>query len=90
MSTKTKNCPRQTKLMMIKYQFLKETHMVKNSFNYFIGYNNDDDVIRLLQIKFPQMVGYVKHFQGNKTMSFTIIDNKLLKEYIKYGKGLEV
>ena len=36
------------------------------------------------------MVGYVKHFEGNKTMSFTIIDNKLLKEYKKYGKELEV
>ena len=36
------------------------------------------------------MVGYVKHFEGNKTMSFAIIDNKLLKEYKKYGKELEV
>ena len=36
------------------------------------------------------MVGYVKHFKGNKTMSFTIIDNKLSKEHKKYGKELEV
>ena len=29
------------------------------------------------------MIGYVKHFDSNKTMSFKIIDNKLLKEYTK-------
>ena len=32
------------------------------------------------------MVGYVKHFYSNKTMSFKVIDNKLLK---KYNKTLE-
>ena len=29
------------------------------------------------------MIGYVKHFDSNKTMSFKIIDNKLLKKYTK-------
>ena len=29
------------------------------------------------------MIGYVKHFDSNKTMSFKVIDNKLLKEYTK-------
>ena len=29
------------------------------------------------------MIGYVKHFDCNKTMSFKVIDNKLLKEYTK-------
>ena len=29
------------------------------------------------------MVGYVKHFDSNKAMSFKGIDNKLLKEYTK-------
>ena len=33
--------------------------MLKNSFKYFHGYN--DDVIRPLCIKLPQMIGYVKH-----------------------------
>ena len=56
--------------------------MVKNLLKYFIGYN-DDDVIRPLCIKFPQMVGYVKHFDSNKTMSFKVSDNKLLKKYNK-------
>ena len=45
----------------------------KGSLKYFIGYN--DDVIRLLCIKFPQMIDYAKHFHSNKTMSFKVIDN---------------
>ena len=52
----------------------------RNSLKYFIGYN-DDDVIRPLCINHPQMVGYVKCFDSNKTMPFKVIDNKLLKRY---------
>ena len=55
----------------------------KNSFKYYIGYNDGDDVIRPLSIKLPQMIGYVKHFDSNKTMSFKVIDNELLKNYNK-------
>ena len=29
------------------------------------------------------MIGYVKDFDSNKTMSFKVIDNKLLKKYTK-------
>ena len=29
------------------------------------------------------MIGYVKCFDSNKTMSFKVIDNKLLKNYNK-------
>ena len=29
------------------------------------------------------MIGYVKHFDSNKTMSFKVCDNKLLKKYNK-------
>ena len=29
------------------------------------------------------MIGYVKHFNSNKTMSFKVSDNKLLKKYKK-------
>ena len=29
------------------------------------------------------MIGYVKQFDSNKTMSFKVIDKKLLKSYIK-------
>ena len=55
----------------------------KNSFKYYIGYNDGDDCIRPLSIKLPQMIGYVKHFDSNKTMSFKVIDNELLKNYNK-------
>ena len=33
------------------------------------------------------MIGYVKHFDSNKTMSFKVNDNRLLKKYTKiWGK----
>ena len=60
----------------------KESYGTKTSLKYFIGYN-DGDVIRPLCILFPQMIGYVKHFDSNKTMSFKVSDNKLLKKYKK-------
>ena len=53
----------------------------KNSLKYFIGYN--DDVIKPLCIKLPQMIAYVKHFDSNKTMSSKVSNNKLLKKYTK-------
>ena len=37
----------------------EEPHGSKNSFKYFIGYN-DNDVIRSLCIKLPQMIGALK------------------------------
>ena len=62
----------------------KESYGTKNSLKYFIGYNDDDDdVIRPLCIRLPQMIGFVKCFDSNKTMSFKVSDNKLLKKYNK-------
>ena len=60
----------------------KESYGTKISLKYFIGYN-DDDAIRPLCIDVPQMIGYAKHFDSNKTMSFKVSDNKLLKKYSK-------
>ena len=60
----------------------KESYGTKYSLKYFIGYN-DDDVIRPLCIKLNQMLGYVKNFDTNKTMSFKVSANKLLKKYHK-------
>ena len=60
----------------------------KNSFKYFIGYY-DNDVIRSLCIKLPQMTGYDRKFDGNATMSFIVKDKKLLKYILKYGKQLK-
>ena len=60
----------------------KESYGKKDSIKYFVGYN-DGDVIRSLCVKFPQMVGYVKKFDGNKIMSFRVNDKKMLKKYNK-------
>ena len=59
----------------------KESSSAKSSLQYFIGYN--DDVIRPLCIKLPQMISCVKNFDSNKNMSFKFSDNKLLKKYNK-------
>ena len=59
----------------------KESYGTKNSVKYFIAYN--DDVIRSLCINLPQMTGYVKCFDSNKTMSFKVNDEKLLKKHNK-------
>ena len=58
----------------------EEPYGTKNSFKYFIGYN-DNDVIMPLCMKLPQTTGYVKKFEGNTTMSFKISDKQLLKKY---------
>ena len=60
----------------------EESFGTKNSHKYFIAYN-DDDAIRPSCIKLPQMIGYVKHFDSKKTMSFKVSDNKLLIKYTK-------
>ena len=66
----------------------KQPYGTKNSFKYFIGYN-DNDVIRPLCIKLPQMIGYVRKFEGNTTMSFKISDKQLLKKYNQIWKRVE-
>ena len=58
----------------------KGSYGTKNSLKYFIAYN-DDDIIRPLYITLPQIIGYVKHFDRNKTMK--ISNKKLLKKYNK-------
>ena len=45
----------------------QEPYSTKRSSKYFIEYN-DEDVIRPLCIILPQIIGYVKHFDSNKTM----------------------
>ena len=45
---------------------------------------NDNDNIIPLCIRLPQMIGYAKYFENyNKTISFKVIDKKLLKNYSK-------
>ena len=57
----------------------KEWYGTKKSVKSFIGYD-DNDVIRPLCIKLPQMIEYVKFFDSNKTMSFKVSDKKTVKK----------
>ena len=61
----------------------------KNSLKYFIGYNDEEDVIRPLLLKHPQLIGYLKEFDDSMTMSFRIDDSKLLKKYCKIWKTIK-
>ena len=45
----------------------KEPYGTKNSLKYFIGYN-DNDNIRPLCIRLPQMTGYARKFDENATL----------------------
>ena len=58
----------------------KESSGKKGSLKYFTGYNDEDNTIRPLTIKFPQMIRYIKNSDGIKTMSFKVNDKKLLKK----------
>ena len=65
----------------------KEPYGAKNSLKYFIGYN-DNDIIRPLCIRLPQMTGYARKFNENTTISF-IVKDKLLKKYSKIWETIE-
>ena len=60
----------------------------KNSLKYFIGYN-DNDVIRPLCVRLPQMTGYDRTFNENATISFKASNKQLLKNYNKIWEKVE-
>ena len=66
----------------------KEPYGTKNTFKYFIGYNNND-VIRLLCVRLPQMTDYARKFDENATMSFRANNKQLLKNYNKIWEKVE-
>ena len=59
----------------------------------FIGYN-ENDVIRPLCTRLPQMTGYARKFDENATLSFRVNNKQLLKNYDKIwektGKLLKI
>ena len=63
-----------------------ESYGSKNSLKYFIAYN-DVDVIRPLCIKLLQMIGYVRSFESNMTMSFKISEK--LPQMVGYVRSFE-
>ena len=69
----------------------KEKYGKYDSFQHFIGYN-DNNVIKPLYLELPQMTGYINKFNENKNkakykntirMSFQVKDKKLFKNYNK-------
>ena len=63
----------------------KEPYGTKIALKYFIGYN--DDVIRPLCVRLPQMTDYAKKYNENATMSFRVNNKQFLKNYNKiWGK----
>ena len=68
--------------------FKKEPYSLKKSLKYFIGYN-DNDNIRPLCIRLPQMTGYPRKFDENSAMSFIVKDKKLLKKYSEIWETIE-
>ena len=60
----------------------------KNSLKYFIGYIDEDNVIKPLCLKLPQMIGYFKEFNDRITMSLKVDDSKLLKKYCRIWRTI--
>ena len=77
--TGTKKHLRQMTLMLIKYQFLKETYGTKNALKYFNGYNDNDvirpDVIRPLCLRLPQMTGHATKFNKRRQCLLELTNN---------------
>ena len=66
----------------------KEPYGTKNALKYFIGYN-DNDVIRPLCVRLPQMTGYARKFDENATMPFRANNKQLFKNYNKIWQKVE-
>ena len=66
----------------------KEPYGNKNSLKYFIVYN-DNDIIRPISIRLPQVTGYARKVDENATMSFIVKYKQLLKKYTKIRETIE-
>ena len=66
----------------------KEQYGTKYALKHFIGYN-DNDVIRQLCLRLPQMTGYAKKINENETMSFKANNKQFLKNYNKIWEKVE-
>ena len=61
----------------------------KNSLKYFIGYIDEDDEIKPLCLKLPQMIGCLNEFDDSVTMSLRADDSKLFKKYCKIWRTIK-
>ena len=68
--------------------FKKEPYGKKNVLKYLYN-DNDNDAIRPLYLRLPQMTGYARKFDENVTMSFRVNNKQLLKHYNKIREKIE-
>ena len=72
----------------------KVSYGKNNSFKYFIRYN-DNDIIRPLFVKLPQMIIYINKIKDKKTklttttMSLMVKHKQLFKNYNKIGEKIQ-
>ena len=60
----------------------KTSYGNKGAFKHYIGYRHTDGNFSSLNIKLPQVTGYVRHFDNDdKLKNFLVADKKLLKKY---------
>ena len=67
----------------------KEPYGTKNALKYFIGYN-DNGAIRPLCVRLPQMTGYAKKINENATITFSVKDKQVLKNYNNTWEKVEM
>ena len=60
----------------------KEPYGTKNALKYFIGHN-DNDVVRLLYLRVPQMIGYARRFNQNIVMSLRANNNSVTSKKLQ-------
>ena len=66
----------------------KEPYGTKNYLKYFVGYN-DNDIIRPLCKRLPQMTAYARKFDENAKIFFTVKNKQTSKKYIKIWETTE-
>ena len=76
-------------LMLVKYKFLKKNHTAQITRLNTLSDINDNDVIRPLCLRLPQMTGYARKFDKNVIMSFRANNKQFFKITTKYGKNLK-
>ena len=70
-------------LMLVKYKFLKKNHTTQITRLNTLSDINDNDVIRPLCLRLPQMTGYARKFDKNVIMSFRANNKQFFKNYNK-------
>ena len=60
----------------------KEPYGTKNALKYFIGHN-DNDVVTLLYLRVPQMIGYARRFNQNIIMSLRANNNSVTSKKLQ-------